>query len=411
MASVFKRGETWYVRWRSIDGWTQRATEAKSRSQAKAFAAELELEEHTARRARLRQTAGLVPVQDDLPGSFGALCRWWLDERCPEPSREIEERRLRKHVLAVPIATLPLARVRSSDVENLLADLERNGAAAGSVNKLRAILHAVFNRARRAGRWVGENPVAATQPRKVPRRVYITLNPEQLARMLEQIPDDWRPLFACGPALGLRKGELFAVAKSDVDLDRGTITVARSHDRDTTKGGAAAVLPLPASLRPWIEYQVKHAPGALLFPAPNGSQRPREADPQKILRNALSRRHRGGLGAPLPLVRPQGATPRPRAALLPHLREAHGRHRQAREARAWPAALAEGAATEDALPRPVAHVRNGAAAPGRRRAPCAAAHAAQRRARHDRNVLSLARRGSARRGRCTRPEAVGAPAR
>ena len=165
MASVFKRGETWYVRWRAVDGWTQRATEAKNRSQAKAFAAELELEEQTARRARLRQTAGLVPVQDDLPGSFGALCRWWLDERCPEPSRDIEERRLRKHVLAAPIAALPLARVRSSDLENLLADLERKGAAAGSVNKLRAILHAVFNRARRAGRWVGENPVAATQPR------------------------------------------------------------------------------------------------------------------------------------------------------------------------------------------------------------------------------------------------------
>src|SRR5712664_965559 len=276
MASVFKRGETWYVRWRGIDGWTQRATEAKSRSQAKALAAELELEEHTARRARLRQTAGLVPVQDDLPGSFGALCRWWLDERCPEPSRDIEERRLRKHVLAAPIAALPLARVRSSDLENLLADLERNGAAAGSVNKLRAILHAVFNRARRAGRWVGENPVGATQPRKIPRRVYVTLSPEQLARMLEQIPDDWRPLLACGPALGLRKGELFALAKSDVDLDRGTITVARSHDRDTTKGGAAAVLPLPATLRPWIEYHVKHAPGPLLFPAPGGSQRSRE---------------------------------------------------------------------------------------------------------------------------------------
>ncbi|HEX9384513.1 MAG TPA: hypothetical protein VF908_14005, partial [Gemmatimonadaceae bacterium] len=152
MASVFKRGETWYVRWRGIDGWTQRATEAKSRSQAKAFAAELELEEHTARRARLRQTAGLVPVQDDLPGSFGALCRWWLDERCPEASREIEERRLRKHVFAAPIGALPLSRVRSSDVENLLADLERKGAAPGSVNKLRAILHSVFNRARRAGR-------------------------------------------------------------------------------------------------------------------------------------------------------------------------------------------------------------------------------------------------------------------
>src|SRR5712691_8705629 len=31
------------------------------------------------------------------------------------------------------------------------------------------------------------------------------------------------------------------------------------------------------------------APGPLLFPAPDGSQRPREADPQKILRHALSR--------------------------------------------------------------------------------------------------------------------------
>ncbi len=94
-----------------------------------------------------------------------------------------------------------------------------------------------------------------------------------------------RPLFACGPALGLRKGELFAFQKSDVDLDRGTMTVARSHDRDTTKGGTAAVLPLPAPLRAWIEYQVKHASGTLL----DGSKRTREADPQKILRNALSR--------------------------------------------------------------------------------------------------------------------------
>ena len=68
-----------------------------------------------------------------------------------------------------------------------------------------------------------------------------------------------------------------------------TAAPSRSHDRDTTNGGAAAVLPLPAPLRPWIEYQVKHAPGPLLFPAPDGSQRRREADPQKILRNALSR--------------------------------------------------------------------------------------------------------------------------
>src|SRR5229473_2177590 len=74
----------------------------------------------------------------------------------------------------------------------------------------------------------------------------MTLTPEQIQAMLEQVPEEWRPLFACGPALGLRKGELFALRKSDVDLARGTVTVARSHDRNATKGGDPAVLPLPA---------------------------------------------------------------------------------------------------------------------------------------------------------------------
>jgi integrase len=99
----------------------------------------------------------------------------------------------------------------------------------------------------------------------------------------------WRPLFACGPALGLRKGELFALRKSDVDRECWTLTVARSHARDTTKSGVAAVLPIPEPLRPWIAHQLEHAPGPLLFPAPDGSQRSREADPQKILRTALAR--------------------------------------------------------------------------------------------------------------------------
>lgn len=52
MASIFKRGTTWYVRWRSPEGWRQRATEARSRPEAKGIAAELELEEQTLRRSK-----------------------------------------------------------------------------------------------------------------------------------------------------------------------------------------------------------------------------------------------------------------------------------------------------------------------------------------------------------------------
>jgi integrase len=123
------------------------------------------------------------------------------------------------------------------------------GAAPATLNNLRAQLRTVFAKAKKAGRWFGDNPVDSIERRKVPKRVYRTLSPEQMGKMLAEVPAGWRPLFACA-ALGLRKGELFALRKSDVDLARGTITVARSHERDTTKGGAAAVLPLPTALRP-----------------------------------------------------------------------------------------------------------------------------------------------------------------
>ncbi len=289
MASIFKRDGTWYVRWRSVSRWTQRAAEAKSWQEAKRIAAELELEERTRRRFDFREQAGLAAVQEDLPGTLANLCQWWLAERCSDASRDVEARRLRKHVIDEPAGALVLASVRPAVIENLLCHMERRGSAPGSVNKLRSVLHTVFSRARRAGRWVGENPVAVTQPRKVPKRVYVTLTPEQIGRMLEQVPEEWRPLFACGPALGLRKGELFALRKADVDLARGTISVCRSHERDTTKTATAAVLPIPTALRPWLERQLREAPGTLLFPAPDGSQRSREADPQKILRSALSR--------------------------------------------------------------------------------------------------------------------------
>jgi len=264
----------------------QRAREvvpARNKAEAKELAAALE-------RRAWKQRRGLEVGAEDLTGRVGDLCTWWLEHRCPAATRDGGGTGgLEQHVIRAGIGQTPLARLRTSDLDELLHAREKAGAAPATLNKLRSILHTVFAKAKKAGRWVGENPLDAIERRKVPKRVYATLTPEQLAKMLLEVPEDWRPLFACGPALGLRKGELFALRKVDADLGRGTVTVARSHDRDVTKGGDPAVLPLPTALRPWIEHQLEHAPGALLFPAPDRSQRPREADPQKILRHALAR--------------------------------------------------------------------------------------------------------------------------
>ena len=54
--------------------------------------------------------------------------------------------------------------------------------------------------------------------------------------VLAAVPPKWRDVFATAIYAGLRKGELFGLRKTDVDLDIGVIMVKRSYDRVTTKG-------------------------------------------------------------------------------------------------------------------------------------------------------------------------------
>jgi integrase len=290
MASVLKRGGVWYAKWTDASGKRRREpTQAASKAEARALAAELEVEARRRRSLLQRARNGLPPRPEDLAGSLAELCTWWLEHRCPEGSRGNERQRLRKHVLSTAVGAVPLSAVTSAQLDELLHTVEDAGASAASVNKLRSVLHTVFSKAKKAGKWVGENPTASTERRKVAKRVYATLRAEEVPLLLAKIPAEWLPLFAAALWTGMRRGELFALRKSDVDLTLGTIVVARSNARDTTKGGHADLIPVAAPLFPILKHQLEHAPGSLVFPAPDGSQRSSEADPQKILRTALAR--------------------------------------------------------------------------------------------------------------------------
>src|SRR5438067_5192351 len=290
MARVLKRGGFWYAKWTDATGKRCRERiEACSKAEAKALADELEVEARRRRNLARRARNGLPPRPEDLTGTFADLCTWWLDHRCPEASRSGERQRLGKYVVSKPVGALPLAAVGSPHLDELLHNAESAGASAASVNKLRSVLHTVFSKAKKAGKWVGENPVASTERRKVAKRVYATLRAEEVPLLLGEVPAEWRPLFAAALWTGMRRGELFALRKSDVDLTLGTIMVARSNARDTTKGGHADLIPIAAPLLRILKHQLEHAPGSLVFPAEDGSQRSPEADPQKIVRHALAR--------------------------------------------------------------------------------------------------------------------------
>src|SRR5436190_1299660 len=143
--------------------------------------------------------------------------------------------------------------------------------------------------AKKAGIWVGANPITETESRRVPKRVHPTLRTEEIPLVLERAPAVWRPFTATAIYAGLRKGELCGLRRRDVDLDAGLITVRCSYDSETTKGGHADVIPIAPALAPYLQAAIDSSPSDLVFPWPDGSMRSPECDPEKVLRRALAR--------------------------------------------------------------------------------------------------------------------------
>jgi len=275
-------GDRWYIRYRDAVGWRNLRTSARTKAEALRLAEDLE------RRAE-RQRQGLEPLPGDPSLTVGDLCEWWLEEKCPAASAPKVRSQLGKHVLRQDLGKLPAARATPVRFEERFREMEREGKSPTTINMLRRVLLGVFRKAARAGLWSGPNPLEAVDSRRQVERAYVTLKASEVELFLANVPDQWRDVFATALYLGLRKGELFALRKSDVDLAGMTATIQRSYLRPTTKGGHVDTLPIPPQLVPYIEHAMATSGSELLFPASDGSMRSVDNDMARLTRTALAR--------------------------------------------------------------------------------------------------------------------------
>jgi integrase len=299
MASVRKNARgSWLARWVDASGVRRsRAAVPNTRLAAKALAEELQLN------AR-RQQEGLTPrMPRDGGGTVGALLEWWLESYSHRlASHASNEGSVRRHLLTASLAELRLGACSSAAVEAFLDAKEREGLRPQTVNHLRAFLSRAFAAAIRVGRWPGANPVTLVRKRKVPKAaVGDHLRVEEVPRVLAQLHPRWRPLFATAIYTGLRKGELAALRREDVDLEARLLVVRRSWYRETTKGGHADAVPIAAALVPWLRDALQQSPSELVFPHVCGTSCPRKSCPgpggmlsrevalEAVLRRALGR--------------------------------------------------------------------------------------------------------------------------
>lgn len=283
MATAYKKRNTWYVGYTDHVGRQKcQATTAVTKTEAKKIAQELE-------RKSERQRLGLEPLPSDSRMSLAELCEWWLENRCP-PARAYDERkRLQKYVLDDKLGRTPVAQVTTALVEDQLRKMEVDGYSPATINGLRGTLNTVFNRARKAGVWSGPNPIQDVESRRVPTKNRETLKAEEVPILLPHVPEEWRGIFVAAIYTGGRKGDLFGLRKSDVDLDHRILVFSRSYDHETNKGGHADAIPIAEPLAPVLKAAIEASPSDLVFPDAEGKMRSPEADPQKVLRHALGR--------------------------------------------------------------------------------------------------------------------------
>jgi integrase len=285
VASAYRKGSRWYLAWRDASGTRRReASTASSRAEARRMADDLE------RRAE-RQRLGLeaLPASDG-GGTLAELLRWWLETYCrSSPGYERTSSVVRKHLQEAELGDMRLAEVTSGRLEEHLQAMAAADYAAQTINHVRGFVVRAFNRARQSGRWSGPNPAEQVKRRRIPTRVHDYLKSDEVPLLLNALDRRWVPLFATAIFTGMRKGELLALRKRDMDLKRRRITVGRSWGRNVTKGGSEKSIPMATELRPFLEEAFAASPSELVFPKPDGSMMAEDVKLEGVLRRAMGR--------------------------------------------------------------------------------------------------------------------------
>lgn len=296
MGIEFRKG-AWYLRLKGLDGrWRYEKTEAKTKA-----AAALLYAEESARLERARR--GLVALDlNPRKHTLASLARWWLDRysvRLAAHAKNVQS--VTKHLVNSPHAALPIERVTPGIVQQIVMGVQ--GAAQTRVS-VRGFLSRMFAAAIAEELFLGPNPVARVKKPKVHQGEAAWLEREDLAVLFaslrarsgerhrrharEAAARLW--LYQLAVYTGMRRGELFALTWSDVDLARGVINVRRSNARSTPKGGRARVVDIAPELRPLLEEHRRGAAASdLVCPGKRGEQRSPEAKAAKQLRADLTR--------------------------------------------------------------------------------------------------------------------------
>lgn len=169
--------------------------------------------------------------------TVGELLERWFVFAAPDfsPKTVKETRGFIDRNLLPSLGSVPLAKLKASDLDRFYRKLQTDGGAGGrplapgTVRRIHGILRRALGQGLKWG-WIGVNPAVATTPPRVPQPDITPPSSAEVARVLRRAAAT-SPELACflmlSAATGARRSEIVALRWNDVDLADRTVAIRR----------------------------------------------------------------------------------------------------------------------------------------------------------------------------------------
>lgn len=223
---------------------------------------------------------------DGVGGStpFLEYAAQWLDDnrRLGPRSRETHERNLRLHL--APLATVPVKSLTPSLVRTWYATAIRGTGGNTSIDQSYRLLRAVLNTAVREG-LLAKNPCQIPGAGSTRAKRRTVASPREVAALVDEVPGPYKAAVLLAAWGGLRRGEILALRRDDLDLVAGTVSVHRNQvellssrsrfDAKPKTDAGYRTVALPPHVLPFLkDHLVRYAGETRLFVSSTGGPMP-----------------------------------------------------------------------------------------------------------------------------------------
>lgn len=283
-----------------VDGKrVRRVSPAQSRRGARAYEDELRLASPAPVLAgavpmQVVQTPVTVPLSEEAR-TIAEFAPDWLATYAAVNNKPSElcrkESNLRVHLVPF-FGKWRLDEITPRRVEAYKAAKLRKGLANSTINRHLTVLQTML---RAAQEWGEVESVPRIRMLPESHDDFDWLRPEEAAQLLDaarEMERPWYTVFFLALRTGMRRGEIFGLHWSEVDLDARLITVKHSLWRGqlgSPKSGKQRIVPMTSDLVSTMEAWRVYSPGTVVFPGADGNVVKNQTMANHTLQIALTR--------------------------------------------------------------------------------------------------------------------------